>query len=465
MSTVVRTQTETDQPADGGGAVPPTRPTELNTTRVNTLLTHPFDTTLRIQQHLDAALNRGRGRDEDSSDDDESGGPGDPDDDDDDDDDGDDTRGGAQGRTRKCDLKIMGNLPATFTGDRSKAEQFIDEIKNYMRLNKGVPGFNSPKRKVALALTVIQGPEVEGWTRKIGKWLDSLGRPEDDHEEVWRQFLKEFKNNFHDSSRDQRARMEIEKLTMRYPLIDQYISKFEDLARLANYNLRSGEIFNLFLKGLPTNVLQQTMTFPTPPNYNLLKEKAIEVTKSLQLIDAIKGNQNRLPITTNQGYRPPFQRNFNNFGRTNQGQYNNQRPQGYNPNYRRFNSSNAPRYMNNQPVPMDLDRSRAPQQRNWRNNARNYTTQMDTRRPTTRGACFNCGKQGHFARECPNKSGQVNATNWDEDLLQEMDQHPTMIPDTHARTTQATQLLNSMSREETDALIQTLTPSQDFPSA
>ena len=59
--------------------------------------------------------------------------------------------------------------------------------------------------------------------------------------------------------------------------------------------------------------------------------------------------------------------------------------------------------MNNTPVPMDLSRARAPTWRGNRNNAFGCATQAQ--KPLT---CFQCGKEGHFACNCPQRRVGAN---------------------------------------------------------
>jgi Zinc knuckle len=140
---------------------------------------------------------------------------------------------------------------------------------------------------------------------------------------------------------------------------------------------------------------------------NALKERAIAVTKSKQLISAIKGRHNNAFQNTfgqRQPYRPFFQHN----------NYQGQRLQ----QCTQFNSSNAPSHMNNQAVPMDTSaRTRAPVNRGFRNQFRSNATQtgQDNQHPRPpKGPCFKCGRMGHFAHECRSNT-QINMIDYQDD--------------------------------------------------
>src|SRR6266705_278617 len=97
------------------------------------------------------------------------------------------------------DIKVMGTKPENFEGDRTKAEDFMEDVKKYMRLKRQVPGFSSPMMKVAMVLTFMKGQATSGWMRTIGNWIDTLDPAIDDQPIVWDTFIIAFEQQYMDS--------------------------------------------------------------------------------------------------------------------------------------------------------------------------------------------------------------------------------------------------------------------------
>ncbi len=237
-----------------------------------------------------------------------------------------------------------------------------------------------------MALTLIKGEKVDLWVKNM---LDSLRRlhpVQHNVPAVWNHFEEAFRTKFTDSTRELRARGQLERLKFRYPDIDGYIAEFEDLTVQAGYNIASQETINLFLKGFNKNrsLLDKVFTLPVPVSYEAMKGRLIAIVKSMQLVNSIAQDA------------PDF-RTF----RTNPTQM----PRGNQPNRgfapRQVTSSNAPQWMNNTPVPMDTsNRARAS---TWRTRpAQGNVAQVGPnqwpKRPPRK--CYNCDKVGHLAAQC-----------------------------------------------------------------
>ena len=302
-------------------------------------------------------------------------------------------------------LRLCGNPPEIFTGEREKADRFLSQLKHYYLANIGVPEFNSWIRKVVIACTYIQGPLVDKWVDRAVDWLSRLDPTIDDIEDVWVQFLDAFAEQFQDSQKGERARTGLESIKMTWPLIDQYIQDFEQLAAEAGYTLGDAPTNRYFVRGLVPSVGKDVFKPPPSDDYQVLKKRAIDSVISQKAINQIFGRRDN----NQMGRFIPEQRQQRN---------NQNRFQGY-------NSSNAPRRLNDTPVPMDLSRARGFRQGGQR--AQTRVTQLQDaqgnpiklpdgyqlisvaqvqngegqqQRHPFQGNCFNCGQPGHLARNC-----------------------------------------------------------------
>src|SRR6266851_5277630 len=123
-------------------------------------------------------------------------------------------------------------------------------------------------------------------------WLQNLDPVNDNIPQVWDYFTTTFEQQFNDSTRTQCSRQQLEKLRFKFPDIDQYIANFKDLANLSGYTIRNDKTINLFLKGFEhaRDLLGGILAPPLLTIYYELKNRAINVTKSRQLINAIQRN-------------------------------------------------------------------------------------------------------------------------------------------------------------------------------
>jgi len=98
-----------------------------------------------------------------------------------------------------ADVCLMGSLPAIFLGNRAEAEHFINGVQAYIHLNREVPGFTSPMKKIVLVLTLMQGDKVADWANDMGQALDELDPTTDNIPVLWMTFLEEVREQYLDT--------------------------------------------------------------------------------------------------------------------------------------------------------------------------------------------------------------------------------------------------------------------------
>ena len=158
-------------------------------------------------------------------------------------------------------------------------------------------------QKMNLALTLMYGEKVAGWVKNVGAALDELNPDTNNIDELWMMFLEEFAQQYTDTQAAERARVSLESLRMKAPEIDNYISKFEELCNKAGYTMGNTKVTYLFLKGLPKPILEDIVKGPQVGSYEDLKDHAIQVTQSQELLHNILKQQGS---QAGQTTRPQF---------------------------------------------------------------------------------------------------------------------------------------------------------------
>ena len=150
-----------------------------------------------------------------------------------------------------------------------------------MMANQGVPGFESPIRRITITLTFIKGPQVDGWVKGILEGLEQLHPIDNNIEYTYLDFLARFESQFADSTKQEVTQASLDRLTFCFPSINQYISDFKMLAWKARYMIGSQELMNMFLKGLNQfpHIVERVID-KTPTDYYNLKQKTIVVVKN-----------------------------------------------------------------------------------------------------------------------------------------------------------------------------------------
>ena len=190
------------------------------------------------------------------------------------------------------DVRLVGNPPQNFTGECAQASQWMLDLENYHFLNRMSPIISDETNRVALALTLIRGPAVDGWARQCMKWLQQLSRNNVQDAHPWESFKQWFLLNYADVTAVQKAQQDIRHLRMVDNKADDYIVKFKQLANDARYMFKDPAILGYFWAGLPKGLLKSCLESDRVPNNfeewkDLVRRKAI----NYNIICSILGNR------------------------------------------------------------------------------------------------------------------------------------------------------------------------------
>ena len=273
-------------------------------------------------------------------------------------------------------VRLKGRPPKIFDGDRSRTHAFLAQFDQFMLMNREATTARDPTRKCRYFLSLITGPNVEWWTLRQDEWLDKVVEADPaTHMTAWQTLEQEFKNAFIDSADRERAQLEIGSLRMKEGNVDRYIAEFKELARRGGYGFDEPANLLLFARGLPKRLAENCIEYEDPETFEEWV-KAAQKQQQKWLDKHPRKDRNR-NVFGSSGSQPPI---YPTKGRKRQNQGN---AEGQ--SWRAPTRQSAPR----DPNVMDTS---AP--------VGKAMTDAEKQKYLREGRCFECSKQGHFARDC-----------------------------------------------------------------
>jgi hypothetical protein len=165
--------------------------------------------------------------------------------------------------------RLRGKAPETFDGDRAKSKAFISDVQIYFKINRNKYNVKNVYSRVLLALSFIKGQNVVNW---VGTQIDLLEenlvnqcRGDEDDEDLWQEFEKEFKRAFISSTVKETAYVKLQALKMKGDQLDEYITEFVTLIGELGWDYDSEMSCHKFREGLPTPLARNVITMQGMP--------------------------------------------------------------------------------------------------------------------------------------------------------------------------------------------------------
>ena len=134
--------------------------------------------------------------------------------------------------------------------------------------------------RAMLFLTYLQGPHVNEWVLSQHQWLVNEVTNNGVHTadiNLWTTVERAFCRNFADTLEQEHAQAILKKgIKMQGENMDDYIARFEHLARQARYHLDNPQTLDLFTQGLPDTLYTKIYELDDPQDYEQWKQCALD---------------------------------------------------------------------------------------------------------------------------------------------------------------------------------------------
>ncbi|KAI0257919.1 hypothetical protein BC834DRAFT_976256 [Gloeopeniophorella convolvens] len=281
--------------------------------------------------------------------------------------------------------RLDGDTPTKFDGASKHYKEFTRKFDNWCFLNDGHDAMVNPIRKVALMLNLMEGPIINQRVQDEQEWLRQVKDQTISIADVWKTFRDDADAHFTDHEAARKAKKLLETFEMirrdsrkgtEGETIEEYIGRFRTTVSNAGEDINRDEVLKWFLKGLPCSLVLSTARTGTPfgPQPWSFDKWRTELLKQ----NDTHGWMNKI---FEDRFQPKYKLQV--------------RPQNQ---YHRHNA-------------MDVDHLYMEDEEGVK--TRQNTTYTRKQLPAaerekfrSEGRCFECDKQGHIVRNCPQRQGQ-----------------------------------------------------------
>ncbi|ETW82807.1 hypothetical protein HETIRDRAFT_163229 [Heterobasidion irregulare TC 32-1] len=253
-------------------------------------------------------------------------------------------------------------LPDNYTGNCIKSQKFMLQC---LLFTAESDRYKTDQDKISLVLSCMRYGTAGAWAENF--LLKSVGADPPTDLGTWRDFLTKFKLQFRETGKTNKARSALMAFSQGQMTVDEYSNQFILIA--ADADISDKEQVPYFQRGLDPRVMDKIYDKEVQPKDTIQDwiNTACEIDERLRARSAQKA------ILANS---TSFRSNYLNRFHTQPAVC--------------YNSTTAPRRMNNQVVDMDIDATR-------KRNAKSQKRKFDGKRTPS---CSNCGKLGHSGANC-----------------------------------------------------------------
>jgi hypothetical protein len=248
-----------------------------------------------------------------------------------------------------------------------------------------------PPKRAALLLGFIKGPNVNDWFQlRTDEMLDRYNRDVDPNDPIyWDDLGQKFMQAFNNTASRERAEEKLQHLTWIPGDVDTFLAQFRTLANQAQYPLSAKPTITLFASKLPFKMMQHIYMVVKPHDFNGWTDAARQYHQDNTTVQNVRGIYEENP-------KKAFTNKKTGFSAKQWAQI----------------------LRVKMPVPdpdkMDTCADRSRSYSNLRNKKKTLgcvsTTKEDPETQHKEGHCFTCNKQGHLARNCPDKTTKKHKT-------------------------------------------------------